>query len=65
MDAPLRVAELESLKFPAPLGPGQIFRIRVHDVADNRIEFTIAGEDADHARGRVRLTQGPRSKLQS
>ncbi|MBW2577633.1 MAG: AMP-binding protein [Deltaproteobacteria bacterium] len=64
LDAPPRVAELESLKFPAPLGPGQIFRIRVRNVADNQIDFTISGEDADHARGRVRLARGPRSGLQ-
>jgi 3-hydroxymyristoyl/3-hydroxydecanoyl-(acyl carrier protein) dehydratase len=64
LDAPPRVAELESMKFPAPLGPGQIFRIRVRNVADNRIDFTISGEDTDHARGRVRLARGRRSGLQ-
>jgi 3-hydroxymyristoyl/3-hydroxydecanoyl-(acyl carrier protein) dehydratase len=64
LDEPPRVAELESLKFPAPLGPGQAFRIHVRNIAKNRIDFTISGEDVDHAKGRVRLAHGPRSGLQ-
>ncbi len=63
LDAPPRVAELESLKFPAPLGPGQVFRIRVRNVANDQIDFTISGEDVDYARGRVRLAHGPRAGL--
>jgi acyl-CoA synthetase (AMP-forming)/AMP-acid ligase II len=64
LDEPPRVAELESLKFPAPLGPGQAFRIHVRNIAKNRIDFTISGEGVDHAKGRVRLAHGPRSGLQ-
>ncbi len=63
LDAPPRVAELESVKFPAPLGPGQSFRIRVCNSSHDRIDFTISGDDADHARGRVRLARDPRSEL--
>ncbi|MBW2493462.1 MAG: acyl-CoA synthetase [Deltaproteobacteria bacterium] len=65
LDAPPRVAELESLKFPAPLKPGQAFRIRVRNVADDQLDFAISGNDADHARGRVRLARGAKSGLQS
>jgi len=64
LDALPHVAELESVKFPAPLGPGQNFRIRVCKKTDDRIEFTISGDDADHARGRVRLTRAPNAELQ-
>ena len=64
LDAPPRIAELESLKFSAPLGPGHVFRIYVRNAANNRIDFTISAEGVDYARGRVRLAQGPRSGLQ-
>jgi hypothetical protein len=64
LDAPPRIAELESLKFPAPLGPGHLFRIYVRNVANNRIDFTISAEGVDYAKGRVRLAHGPRSGLQ-
>jgi hypothetical protein len=37
----------------------------VRKVADNRIEFTISGEDMDYAKGRVRLADGSKSGLQS
>jgi hypothetical protein len=36
----------------------------VRNAADNQIDFTISGEDTDHARGRVRLARGRRSGLQ-
>jgi acyl-coenzyme A synthetase/AMP-(fatty) acid ligase/3-hydroxymyristoyl/3-hydroxydecanoyl-(acyl carrier protein) dehydratase len=65
LDTPPHVVELESLKFPAPLGPAHVFRIHVRKVADNRIEFTISGEDMDYAKGRVRLADGSKSGLQS
>jgi 3-hydroxymyristoyl/3-hydroxydecanoyl-(acyl carrier protein) dehydratase len=64
LDTPPRVAELESLKFPAPLGPGDVFRIQVRNVAEGQLDFTIAAEDVDYARGRVRLAHGPKSGLQ-
>ena len=64
LDAPPRIAELESLKFPAPLGPDHVFRIHVRNVANNRIDFTISAEGVDYTRGRVRLARGPRSGLQ-
>ncbi len=64
LDTPLRVEELESLKFPAPLGPGHVFRIRVRNIANNKIDFTVSAEGVDYARGRVRLAHGPRSGLQ-
>ncbi len=50
-----RIAEIESLKFPAPLGPGDSFRILVRVVAKSRVDFRIWGEDREYARGRVRL----------
>jgi acyl-coenzyme A synthetase/AMP-(fatty) acid ligase len=52
---PLRVEEIESLKFPAPLGPGNSFQIGVRVIDDAVVEFRISGEDAEYARGRVRL----------
>ena len=61
LDTPPRVAELESLKFPAPLGPGDVFRIQVRNVAEAQLDFTIFAEDVDYARGRVRLAHGPKS----
>jgi 3-hydroxymyristoyl/3-hydroxydecanoyl-(acyl carrier protein) dehydratase len=64
LDTPLRIAELESLKFSAPLGPGHAFRIHVRNVANDQIDFTISAEGVDYARGRVRLAHGPRSGLQ-
>jgi 3-hydroxymyristoyl/3-hydroxydecanoyl-(acyl carrier protein) dehydratase len=64
LDAPPRIAELESLKFSAPLGPGHVFRIHVRNAANNQINFTISAEGVDYARGRVRLADGPRSGLQ-
>ena len=64
LDAPPRVAELESLKFLAPLAPGNAFRIQVRSVADSQIDFTIYAEGVDYARGRVRLARDPGSGLQ-
>ncbi len=64
LDAPPRIAELESLKFPAPLGPGDVFRVHVRSVANDQINFTISAEGVDYTRGRVRLAHGPRSGLQ-
>jgi 3-hydroxymyristoyl/3-hydroxydecanoyl-(acyl carrier protein) dehydratase len=64
LDAPPRIAELESLKFSAPLGPGHVFRIHVRNVANDKLDFTISAEGVDYARGRVRLAHGPRSGLQ-
>jgi acyl-coenzyme A synthetase/AMP-(fatty) acid ligase/3-hydroxymyristoyl/3-hydroxydecanoyl-(acyl carrier protein) dehydratase len=64
LDAPPRIAELESLKFSAPLGPGHVFRIHVRNVSNNQIDFTISAEGVDYARGRVRLADDPRSGLQ-
>jgi 3-hydroxymyristoyl/3-hydroxydecanoyl-(acyl carrier protein) dehydratase len=64
LDAPPRIAELESLKLPASLGPGDVFRIHVRSVSNNKIDFTISAEGVDYAKGRVRLAQGPRSGLQ-
>jgi acyl-coenzyme A synthetase/AMP-(fatty) acid ligase/3-hydroxymyristoyl/3-hydroxydecanoyl-(acyl carrier protein) dehydratase len=64
LDAPPRIAELESLKLPAPLGPGDVFRIYVRSVSSIKFDFTISAEGVDYSRGRVRLAQGPRSGLQ-
>jgi 3-hydroxymyristoyl/3-hydroxydecanoyl-(acyl carrier protein) dehydratase len=64
LDAPPRIAELESLKLPAPLGPGHVFRIHVRNVANNKIDFTISAEGVDYTKGRMRLAHGPRSGLQ-
>jgi acyl-CoA synthetase (AMP-forming)/AMP-acid ligase II/3-hydroxymyristoyl/3-hydroxydecanoyl-(acyl carrier protein) dehydratase len=64
LDAPPRIAELESLKFSAPLRPGHVFRIHVRNVANDQIDFTISAEGVDYTRGRVRLAHGPRSGLQ-
>jgi 3-hydroxymyristoyl/3-hydroxydecanoyl-(acyl carrier protein) dehydratase len=64
LDAPPRIAELESLKLRAPLGPGHVFRIHVRNVANDKIDFTISAEGVDYARGRVCLAHAPRSGLQ-
>jgi acyl dehydratase len=58
-DVPIRVEEIETLKFPAPLKPGDSFRISVRVIDNNEIEFRISGEDAKYARGRVRLDARP------
>jgi acyl-CoA synthetase (AMP-forming)/AMP-acid ligase II/3-hydroxymyristoyl/3-hydroxydecanoyl-(acyl carrier protein) dehydratase len=50
-----RIAEIESLKFSAPLRPGDSFRILVRVVAKSRVDFRIWGESGAYARGRVRL----------
>jgi 3-hydroxymyristoyl/3-hydroxydecanoyl-(acyl carrier protein) dehydratase len=64
LDAPPRIAELEFLKLPAPLGPGQVFRIHVRNIANNKLDFTIYAEGVDYARGRLRLAHDTRSGLQ-
>jgi len=53
---------LESVKFRAPLRPGVEFRIHVR-VERGRVEFRLWSDDAEHARGRVRLgtAREPRS----
>ncbi len=54
-----RVEEIESLKFRAPLRPGDHFRIRVRAAPGDRIEFKVWSDDAEYARGRVRVaTEG-------
>ena len=53
------VEEFESLKFRAPLRPGDHFRIRVRAAPGDRIEFKLWSHDAEYARGRVRVaTEG-------
>ncbi len=52
---PPRVAEIETLKLHAPLGPGDRFRIRVRRCPGDRLELRIWDDQKEHARGRVRL----------
>jgi 3-hydroxymyristoyl/3-hydroxydecanoyl-(acyl carrier protein) dehydratase len=56
------VEEIESLKFPAQLGPGDSFRINVRVVDESQVVFRIAGDDGEYARGRVRLCARPSTK---
>ena len=58
-EVPLRVEEIESLKFSTPLRPGDSFRIGVRVVDDAEVRFRISGEDVEYARGRVRLGAQP------
>lgn len=50
-----RIAEIESLKLRAPLGPGQRFRLRVTLTRSNQLDFEISDDRATHASGRFRL----------
>ena len=59
-DAPC-LDEIEFLKFPAPLRPGDSFRINVRIVDESHVAFRIASDDLEYARGRVCLAAGPRT----
>lgn len=49
------VHEIESLKFPMTLHPGDAFRVHVRVVGQDRLELRVWGESGEHARGRLRL----------
>ncbi len=53
-----RVQEIRILKFRAPLGPGDRFRIRVWLDGDGDLHFRLWGSDHEHASGRVALAGG-------
>jgi acyl-CoA synthetase (AMP-forming)/AMP-acid ligase II/3-hydroxymyristoyl/3-hydroxydecanoyl-(acyl carrier protein) dehydratase len=55
LGGPPRLLEVELLKLPAPLRPGQLFRIHARVCEDSRVEFKLWSGDATHASGRVRV----------
>ena len=57
-----RVEEIESIKFRAPLRPGDHFRIRVRSAPGDRIEFKVWSDDAEYARGRLRVAAEARER---
>lgn len=59
-DAPC-LDEIKFLKFPAPLRPGDSFRINVRIVDESHVAFRIASDDLEYARGRVCLAERPRT----
>jgi 3-hydroxymyristoyl/3-hydroxydecanoyl-(acyl carrier protein) dehydratase len=59
LDGPASVEGIDLARFPAPLGPGECFRIRVQARADGRIEFRAWGGEREFLRGRARIA--PRS----
>ena len=62
---PVRLLELPTVKFTAPLHPGQTFTITLDQLEERRLTFTVRCRETTMATGTIRYTGIPREGARS